>query len=229
MKISIIIPVYNEERYVLEILERVNSQKKNYDLEIIVNDDTSTDNSLKILKENHHLYDKLIEGKVNKGKGYAIISALNYVSGKYLLIQDADLEYNPKDYSQLFSPILNLDADVVYGSRFQGSDPKRILYFKNRFANFILSLLVSILTNINFSDVETGYKLIKTNILKSLKLTEKTFAIEIEITMKLAKQNLKFYEVGISYNGRTYEEGKKINLKDGLKALFLIFYYRFKK
>ena len=227
MKISIIIPVYNEERYILEILKRVNSQKKNYDLEIVVSDDASTDNSLKILKENRHLYDKLIENEVNKGKGYAIINALNYVKGEYLLIQDADLEYDPKDYSQLFSPALKLDADVVYGSRFQGSDPKRILYFKNRFANFILSLLVSILTNINFSDIETGYKLLKTSLVNQINLKEKSFAIEVELTMKLAKMNLKFYEVGISYNGRTYEEGKKISIKDGFIALQKIFYYRF--
>ncbi len=227
MKISIIIPVFNEERYILDILKRVNNQKKNHDLEIIISDDASTDNTLTLLKENTHLYDKLIENKVNKGKGSAIINSLDNVSGEFILIQDADLEYDPKDYNQLFLPAKNLGADVVFGSRFQGSGAKRILYFKNRFANFVLSLLVSILTNINFSDVETGYKLVKTGIFKSLNLSEKTFAIEIEITMKLAKQKLKFYEVGISYNGRTYEEGKKIRFKDGLIALYKIFYYRF--
>ena len=227
MKISIIIPVFNEEKYILEILKRVNFQKKNYDLEIIISDDASTDKTLELIKQNSHLYDKLIENKKNQGKGSAIINTLNEISGKYLLIQDADLEYDPIDYEQLFLPALKLNADVVFGSRFQGGGTKRILYFKNRFANFILSLLVSIFTNINFSDVETGYKLIKSDIFKSLKLTEKSFAIELEIVMKLARKNLKFYEVGIGYNGRTYEEGKKISLTDGFIALYKILYYKF--
>ena len=227
MKISIIIPVFNEEKYILEVLNRVNAEKQKYNLEIIVSDDGSTDNTLKLLKNNNHLYDTLIESHVNKGKGFAIINSLNKINGDYLLIQDADLEYNPKDYNQLFEPALKLNADVVFGSRFHGNGAKRILYFKNRFANFFLSLLVSVLTNINFSDVETGYKLVKTDIFKSLNLNEKTFDIEIEITMKLAKMKLKFYEVGISYNGRTYEEGKKIRFKDGLSALYKIFYYKF--
>ena len=227
MKISIIIPVFNEEKYILEVLKRVNAEKEKYNLEIIVSDDGSTDNTLKLLKNNNHLYDTLIESHVNKGKGFAIINSLKKINGDYLLIQDADLEYNPKDYNQLFDPALKLNADVVFGSRFHGNGAKRILYFKNRFANFFLSLLVSVLTNINFSDVETGYKLVKTDIFKSLNLNEKTFAIEIEITMKLAKRKLKFYEVGISYNGRTYEEGKKIRFKDGLIALYKIFYYKF--
>jgi glycosyltransferase involved in cell wall biosynthesis len=150
MKISIIIPVFNEENYILEILKKVNFQKKNYDLEIIVCDDASTDKTLELIKKNNHLYDKLIESKKNQGKGSAIINSLDMVSGKYILIQDADLEYDPVDYEQLFLPALKLNADVVFGSRFQGVGPKRILYFKNRVANFILSLLVSILTDINF-------------------------------------------------------------------------------
>lgn len=226
MKISIIIPVFNEERYILEILKKVNLQKKNYNLEIIISDDASTDKTIELIKQNTHLYDKLIENKENCGKGAAIINSLNEVNGEYLLIQDADLEYDPSDYEKLFLPALKFNADVVFGSRFQGGGAKRILYFKNRFANFTLSLLVSILTNINFSDVETGYKLVRSEIFKSLKLSEKTFAIEIEIVMKLARKNLKFFEVGISYNGRTYEEGKKISFKDGIIALYKIFYYK---
>ena len=229
MKISIIIPVFNEEKYILEILKKVNLQKKNYDLEIIISDDASTDKTLELIRQNSHLYDKLIENKENRGKGAAIINSLDEVNGKYLLIQDADLEYDPLDYEKLFLPSLKFNADVVFGSRFQGGGAKRILYFKNRFANFILSLLVSILTNINFSDVETGYKLVRSEIFKSLKLSEKSFAIEIEIVMKLARKNLKFFEVGISYNGRTYEEGKKISFKDGLIALYKIFYYKWLK
>ena len=227
MKISIIIPVYNEEKFILEILKRVNKQKIKFDLEIIVSDDCSTDNSKNILLENKKLYDKIVFNLVNKGKGAAIISALKEVTGDYVLIQDADLEYDPNDYEKLINPILENQADVVYGTRFKGSEAKRILYFKNRAANFILSLLASILTNINFSDIETGYKLIKTNILKKISLKENSFAIEVEITMKLAKQKLKFFEVGISYNGRTYEDGKKISTKDGILALQKIFYYKF--
>jgi len=227
MKISIIIPVFNEEKYIINILNKVNAQKQFHDLEIIVCDDASNDRTLSLLKHNNHLYDKIIENKKNQGKGSAIKNALEHITGEFVLIQDADLEYDPKDYNKLFGPVKELGADVVYGSRFQGSEAKRILYFINRMANYFLSFFVSILTNINFSDVETGYKLIRSNIFKSLNLTENSFAIEIEITMKLAKKKLKFYEVGISYNGRTYEEGKKIGIKDGFLALYKIFYYRF--
>ena len=229
MKISVIIPVYNEEKYILEVLNRINNQKKNVDLEIIIADDASNDKTLEIIKENKNLYEKLIENKINQGKGSAIISALEHVSGDYVIIQDADLEYDPCDYNKLLEPVKKFGADVVYGSRFQGSEAKRILYFKNRIANYILSFLVSLITNINFSDVETGYKLIKSEIIKNLDLCEKSFAIEIEITMKLAKKKLKFFEVGISYNGRTFEEGKKIKMIDGFIALYKIFYYSIKR
>ena len=226
MKISIIIPTYNEEKTLLEILKKVNKQKKIYNLEIIVSDDSSTDKTKDLLLENKHLYDQVVFNKKNLGKGSAIINSLNIVTGDYILIQDADLEYDPSDYKRLLDPVLKDNADVVYGSRFQGSDPKRILYFSHRVANFILTFLVNILTNINFSDVETGYKLVKSKLLKEINLKENSFAIEIEITMKLAKKNLKFYEVGISYNGRTYQEGKKISVKDGFIALYKIFYYK---
>ena len=228
MKISVIIPVYNEERYIEQVLNKVNDEKKNINLEIIVSDDCSKDNTIKIIEKNKHLYDVLIKSQKNKGKGSAIIEATKHVTGDYILIQDADLEYDPKDYNKLIEPIKKFKADVVYGSRFKGSEAKRILYFKNRIANYFLSFLVSLLTNINFSDVETGYKLVKSDLFKKLNLKENNFAIEIEITMKLAKKNLKFYEVGISYNGRTFEEGKKIRMIDGFIALFKIFYYFFR-
>ena len=227
MKYSIIIPVYNEERFILEVLKKVNQQKDKFDLEIIVVDDGSTDNTKKILKENRKLYDHLVENSFNQGKGKSIINSIDFISGDYILIQDADLEYDPEDYKKLIDPITKFDADVVYGSRFKGSEPKRIIYFSNRVANFVLSLVVSILTNINFSDIETGYKFIRTELFKSLKLRENSFAIEVEITMKLSKKMSKFFEVGISYNGRTYEEGKKIKFKDGVEALYKIFYYKF--
>ena len=226
MKITIIIPVYNEERYILKILNQVNEQKKIQELEIVVVDDNSTDKTKSILNENSDLYDFIIFKDKNEGKGSAIISGINKASGDYILIQDADLEYSPKDYSKLFDPI-QYGADVVYGSRFTGSDSRRVLYYSHRIANQILTIISNFLTNINFTDIETGYKLIKTKTLKDLNLKEKSFAIEIELTMKLAKLDLKFYEVGISYFGRTYAEGKKITLKDGFVAVNKIFYYRF--
>ena len=227
MKLSIIIPVYNEKDYILSVLEKVNKQKDKFNLEIIVTDDGSIDGTADLIKNNKHLYNKAIFNKKNEGKGSAIKECLNHVTGDYVLIQDADLEYNPDEYINLVSPIINYNAEIVFGSRFKGGQPERVLYFKNRVANFILSLLVSILTDINFSDVETGYKLIKTSKLKSLNLNEKSFGIEIEIVMKLAKTNSNFYEVGISYHGRTYEEGKKIRFIDGIVALYKIFYYKF--
>ena len=226
MKITVIIPVFNEEKYILKVLKNVNSFKNKLNLEILVSDDGSTDETLSILKKNENLYDVLIEGKENKGKGSAIKNATKFITGDYVIIQDADLEYNPQDYVKLIDPINKFGAEVVFGSRFKGSEAKRILYFKNRVANFVLSFIVSFVTNINFSDVETGYKVIKSDIFKELNLTENSFAIEIEITMKLAKKKLKFYEVGISYNGRTFEEGKKIKTIDGLIALYKIFYYK---
>ena len=188
MKYSIVIPVYNEEKFILQVLKNINAQKESFDLEIIVIDDGSTDNTKQILKNHSSLYDYLIENSSNQGKGKSIINSLKYISGDYILIQDADLEYNPEDYKKLIDPIIQYKADVVYGSRFKGSEPKRIIYFSNRVANFVLSLCVSILTNINFSDIETGYKFIRTDLFKSLNLKEKTFAIEVEITMKLAKK-----------------------------------------
>lgn len=227
MLISIIIPAYNEENTIIDILKKVNLERENFNLQIIVSDDKSSDKTRDLLIKNKSLYDKLILNDKNNGKGSAIINALKETTGDYVLIQDADLEYDPTDYKKMISPVVKDNADVVYGSRFQGSDPKRILYFTHRFANFIITILVNILTNINFSDVETGYKLVKTSILKDLNLKERTFAFEIETTMKLSKRKLKFYEVGINYFGRTYEEGKKIGFKDGIIALYKIFYYRF--
>ena len=228
MKITILIPVFNEKNYILKVLEKVNFQKKKYDLEIIVIDDCSTDGTVELLKNHSHLYDQVFYKNKNEGKGSAIIKGIEFATGEYTLVQDADLEYSPNDYIQLFKPIDN-NADAVYGSRFKGSEPKRIIYFFNRVANFLITFLVNCLTNINFSDVETGYKLVKTNLLKKINLQEKTFAIEVELTMKLSKLNIKFYEVGINYDGRKYEEGKKIQIKDGFIAIYKILYYFIKK
>ena len=228
MKISVIIPCYNEENYILGVLKKVNEQKSKFDIQIIVSDDCSSDKTISILKENSHLYDKILISDVNKGKGHAIKQAIPHLKGDITLIQDADLEYNPEEYEILFEPFLSDNADVVYGTRFGSGKKVRIFYYINRVANFIITNLANSLTNINFSDVETGYKAIKTNYLRELNLKEDSFTIEIEMTMKLSKiKGIKIFEVGISYSGRTYEEGKKIKMSDGFKAIFAIFKYKF--
>jgi glycosyltransferase involved in cell wall biosynthesis len=227
LKISVLIPTYNEERYILQTLKKVNDQKNKFDLEIIISDDGSTDGTISLLNNNQNLYDKLINNKNNQGKGSALRTGFDNCSGEIIIIQDADLEYNPEEFVDLIDPFFKADADVVYGSRFLGNKTKRILYFKNRVANYALTLLVNILTNLNFTDVETGYKAFKREILKEIELKENSFTFEIEFTMKVAKLKKKIYEVGISYNGRTIEEGKKIKLKDGFLALYCILKYKF--
>jgi glycosyltransferase involved in cell wall biosynthesis len=227
VKISILIPTYNEETYILQILKKVNEQKTKFNLEIVICDDGSTDQTILLLNENKNLFDKLIKNQKNQGKGAAVKVGLNNCSGEIIIIQDADLEYNPDEFSDLISPFLKNEADVVYGSRFLGNKTKRVLYFKNRIANFLLTTFVNLLTNLNFTDVETGYKAFKRDILKDIELKENSFAFEIEFTMKIAKLKKKIFEVGISYNGRTVEEGKKIKLNDGLLALYCILKYRF--
>jgi len=227
VKISILIPTYNEESYILQTLKKVNEQKNKFDLEIIISDDGSTDQTISLLNNNKNLFDKLIENKNNQGKGCAIKIGLKNCSGEIIIIQDADLEYDPNEFIDLINPFLNNDADVVFGSRFLGNKTKRVLYFNNKIANFFLTMLVNLLTNLNFTDVETGYKAFKKDILKNIELKENSFTFEIEFTMKIAKLKKKIYEVCISYNGRTVEEGKKIKLKDGLLALYCILKYRF--
>lgn len=226
MKISIVIPTFNEEKYILSTLKKVNAQKKHLQLEIIVSDDGSTDSTVNILNDNKNLYDKLIDNKKNSGKGGALKAGFKIATGEIIIIQDADLEYDPEEYSRLIEPFLNKNADVVYGSRFAGSQPKRILYFKNRVANYFITLFVNMFTNLNFTDVETGYKAFKKNIMDEITLYENSFAFEIEFTMKIAKLKKKIFEIGISYNGRTVEEGKKIKLKDGFLALYSIIKYK---
>ena len=226
MIISIIVPVFNEEKTILQILEKINAQKNNFDLEIIIYDDFSNDGTREILLKNKNLYKKIILGEKNLGKGYGIKQALNYISGDVVIIQDADLEYDPNDYSILLQPIINNNADIVLGSRFKGDKPQRVLYFSHRIANCIITLLVNFLTNINFTDVETGLKVFRSNSIKELNLKENSFAIEIEMIMKIAKLKKKIYEVGVSYNGRTYEEGKKIKLKDAFEAVIKVFKYK---
>lgn len=228
MKISVIVPVFNEEKFILETLKKVNLQKKNYNLEIIVIDDCSIDETCKKIEENANLYDHFIKNEKNIGKGGSLRRGFSKASGEILLIQDADYEYDPNEYSKLLEPFEKYNADLVLGSRFKGSGAKRIIYFSHQIANKILTFLCNLALNKNFSDVETGYKVFKKKILSQINLEQNDFGIEIEMIIKFAKLNLKIYEVGINYNGRTYNEGKKINFKDGIKALYLIFFYIFK-
>ena len=223
MKISVIIPCYNEEYTIIQLLERVNIQKKNFNLEIIISDDGSKDQTTKLLEKNKKLFDKLILGEKNRGKGAALSKAIEHSTGDIIIFQDADLEYDPEDYKKLVEPFVKNEADVVYGSRFMGSSAHRLIYYSHRIANFFITNLVNIFTNINFTDVETGYKVLRRSILEKITIKENSFGVEIELTMKIAKMNIKIFEVGISYNGRSYQEGKKITIKDGFIAIFLIF------
>lgn len=230
--LSIIIPVYNEEKTIVDILEKVEDVKliNNVLKEIIIINDCSTDNTHhKILSylENHTQNSiKYIRHEKNSGKGKAIHTGIENASGDYLIIQDADLEYYPEEYNLLLKPVLDGYADVVYGSRFMGGQPHRILFFWHSIGNKLLTFLSNIFTNLNLTDMETCYKLFKTEIIKNIKLKEKRFGFEPEVTAKISKiPGIRIYEVGISYYGRSYEEGKKINWKDGIRAIYCIFKY----
>jgi len=230
MKLTIIIPCFNENKYIETIMESIYSQPIS-DKQIIVVDDCSNDGTtekLKKFKAEGKIHNLIIH-ETNKGKGAAIRTALNEVKGDIIIIQDADLEYNPKDYSKLINPIINGHADVVYGSRFLGGgdNAHRVLYFWHRVANAILTTFSNILSDMNLTDMETGYKAFKKEALENIKLQEDRFGFEPEITIKLAKKKLRFFEVGVSYNGRTYQEGKKIGWKDGLRAFYCLVKYSF--
>ena len=228
MKLSIIIPCYNEEKTLKKIVLRV-MKFNSHDKEIIIVDDCSSDNSPEIIKDLLNNYDSIQSHRhiKNIGKGAAIKSGIEMSKGDIILIQDADLEYNPKEYDKLLRPFLEADADVVYGSRFLGGDYTRLHFFWHRIANFLLTVLCNIFTNLNMTDMETGYKLFKSSIIKSIDLKEKSFGVEPEITIKLSRKKCIFYEVPISYTGRYYEEGKKITLKDAFIAIYCIIKYRF--
>jgi glycosyltransferase involved in cell wall biosynthesis len=218
MKLSVIIPVYNEAGTILEIIQRV--KEAPFEKEIIVVDDSSTDGTASLLKENSEGIKALFHDR-NKGKGAAIRTALPQITGEIAIIQDADLEYHPSEYPRLISPILNGVADVVYGSRFQGGT-HRVLYFWHSVGNNVVTTLSNMFTNLNLSDMETGYKVFRSEVLKKIKIESNRFGFEPEITAKIAKMGCRIYEVPISYWGRDYSEGKKINWKDGLAALYWI-------
>ena len=224
MKLSVVIPVYNEMETIEEILTRVQSVPQ--DKEIIVVDDASTDGSREWLEQFSGENVKVLFHSHNKGKGAALRTAFENVSGDIVIVQDADLEYDPREYGQLIEPILDGRADVVYGSRFTGG-PQRVLFFWHYVGNKFLTLLSNMLTNLNLSDMETCYKVFRAELLQRFTVSSNRFGFEPEITAKFARLNCRIYEVPISYSGRNYEEGKKITWRDGLAAFFHIVRFKF--
>ena len=234
MKLSVLVPVYNEERTLEEVVRRVCAFPTAK--EIILVDDGSQDGSREILtrlqEENQRANDPLNQIRTffqpqNQGKGAALKTALSHVTGDVVLVQDADLEYDPADYPTLIEPIQKGLADVVYGTRFAGGGAHRVFFFWHSMGNRVLTLLSNMLSNLNLSDMEVGYKVFRADILQGIELKSRRFGFEPEITMKLAKKGCRFYEVPISYYGRTYEEGKKITWKDGVAALYYMLRFRF--
>jgi len=224
VKLSIVIPCYNEKDTIQKIVERVNASP--LDKEIIIVDDGSTDGTREILATQiAHQVDRIIFHEHNQGKGAALRSGFAAVHGDIVIIQDADLEYDPAEYEQLIKPILDGKADVVYGSRVKGGQPRRVSYYWHSIGVRFLTWLSNIFTNINLSDLETGYKVFRRDIIQSITIEENRFGFEPEITAKVAKMKCRIYEVGISYSGRSYEAGKKLGWKDGFRAIWCILKY----
>jgi glycosyltransferase involved in cell wall biosynthesis len=227
MLLSVIVPCFNEKNTINEVIKAVLNSPYPFK-EIIIVDDCSSDGTAEILKgkhENNKDISKIIYHQRNEGKGAAIRSGIDFASGDAIIIQDADLEYDPNEYGKLMLPIINNKADVVFGSRFLGSEAHRVLYFYHRIGNGFLTLLSNFFTNLNLTDMETCYKVFRKDIIKSIIIEENRFGFEPEITAKISKLNCRIYEVGISYYGRTYEEGKKIGWKDGFRAIYCILKY----
>ena len=223
--ITIIIPCYNEVKTIEIIVNKILKLNK-YEFEIIIVDDYSIDGTREVLKDKlSNKVSLIIYNKKNYGKGYCIKKGIERSNGNIILIQDADLEYDPQDYPKLINPIINNYADVVYGSRFVGGDEKRVLFFWHTLANKILTLISNIFSNLNLTDIECGYKCFRSEVLKKITLNQNRFGFEPEITAKISKMNIRIFEVGVSYFGRTYSEGKKITYKDAFNALYCIIRY----
>ncbi len=224
MMLSVIIPCFNEVNTLKSLLDAVRSSGiKNQ--EIIVVDDCSTDGTRELLKSWENSDIKIFYHNINKGKGAALRTGFNNATGDICIVQDADLEYDPKEFQIVIGPIVENKADVVFGSRFQSGRPHRVVYFWHRIGNGFLTLLSNFFTDLNLSDMETCYKAFRTEVIKSIDIKENRFGFEPEITAKISKMDLRIYEVGISYYGRTYDEGKKIGWKDGIRAIYCILKY----
>jgi len=230
LKLSVLIPAYNEKNSIETVVNKVLEQNVPgiWEIEIILVDDCSTDGTIDIVKslvqKNPDRVHAFYHSK-NFGKGAAVRTAVENMSGDACIIQDADLEYNPEEYGLILAPIVDGRADCVYGSRFVGSQPKRVLFFWHLVGNKLLTLLSNMLTNLSLTDIETGYKAFRADVIKSIPLRSNDFRFEPEITAKIGKRKFRIYEVGISYTGRTYKEGKKVNWLDGVKAILAIFYF----
>ena len=225
MKVSIVIPCYNEKPTIEKIVEAVRSAAIS-SREIIIVDDFSQDGTRAVLEEKvSQMVDRIIYHQVNRGKGAALRSGFAAATGEIILVQDADLEYSPEDYPALLEPLMSDKADVVFGSRFMGGRPHRVLFFWHMVGNKFLTLLSNMFTNLNLTDMQTGYKAFKAPLIKSIQIEEDSFSVEPEIVAKVAKLGCRIFEVGISYYGRTYEEGKKIGWRDGFRALRAIIKY----
>ncbi len=234
--LSILIPCYNESKTIIDILDRIISVRLigGTRKEIVIVNDRSTDDTDSKIKEFIEQYPSVaityIVHEINQGKGAAIKTALNASTGDYIIIQDADLEYTPNDYNKLLRPILSNDADVVYGSRFKGGEPHRILFFWHTIGNKMLTFISNLFTNLNLTDAHTCYKLLPKSMIIGLDLQEKRFAFDAELNVKLARlQNIRIYEVGICYYGRTFADGKKIRFRDALRTVYCLFKYRILK
>jgi glycosyltransferase involved in cell wall biosynthesis len=229
MKVSIVIPCYNEKNTIAEILQAVRAAPVE-NKEIIVIDDGSNDGTQTLLREKlSGSVDQIIYHPVNRGKGAALRAGFEAASGDIILVQDADLEYSPEEYPVLLEPIISGKADAVFGSRFMGGRPHRVLFFWHMAGNRFLTLLSNIFTNLNLTDVETCYKAFRGPLIKSIQIEEDRFGVEPEIIAKIARTGCRIYEVGISYNGRTYREGKKVNWKDGIRAIYAIVKYNLER
>jgi glycosyltransferase involved in cell wall biosynthesis len=225
MKVSIVIPCYNEKDTIEKIVEAVRNAPLEH-REVIVVDDCSQDGTRAVLEQRlSQVVDRIIYHPVNRGKGAALRSGFAAATGDIILVQDADLEYNPEDYPVLLEPLISGKADAVFGSRFMGGQPHRVLFFWHMVGNKFLTLLSNMFTNLNLTDIETGYKAFKAPLIKAIQIEEDRFGVEPEITAELARTGCRIYEVGISYSGRTYAEGKKINWKDGVRAIYAIVKY----